>query len=137
MADEHGENAVAWIREEVDALEHAQECLGLSCPRRTHLPCMSEDAAREQIEEGPLSIEVRSGWHTLGDSDGAKPAEYNILLSTGGPASRIVGDLSEHGPPETAHFEFQDWFKPWTRARLSGEQEDILLRWAQCFYFGE
>lgn len=93
------------------------------------------DAAREAIEQDALSVEVRSDWHTLGDE--APPSEYNILLGTGGPAMRIIGDLDEHNQPESAHYEYQDWFKPWTRARLSGEEEDILLRYAQVFYFGD
>jgi len=93
-----------------------------------------EDRASMCITESPLSLEVRSGWHSPGEE--SEPEEYCILLGTGGPARRIVGDL-EGGEPTSAHFEYQDWFKPWTKARLSGEDEDVLLRWAQTFYFGE
>lgn len=84
-----------------------------------------EDTTQE-IEEYPLSVQVRSG----------KPAEYEILLSTGGQASRIIGTLSEHCEPESASFEFQDWFKPWTAAQLSGAKRDLLLDFASHFYFG-
>lgn len=96
-----------------------------------------EDTERE-IQECPLSVQVRSGWYIPGSQDDdSKPAEYEILLGTGGPASRLIGELDEYCQPTSANFEFQDWFKPWTAARLSGEQKDTLLEFAQCFYFGE
>lgn len=93
------------------------------------------DRARQAIEADALSIEVRSDWYNPGSMD-ATPAEYNILLGTGGPASRIIGELDEHCQPESAHFEYQDWFKPWTEARLSSSDEAVLLKYAQAFYFG-
>src|SRR4051812_41106650 len=60
----------------------------------------SEDDARQKIEESVLSVQVRGGWHNPGISqersnqygDG-KPEEYEILLTTGGPALRIIGRL--------------------------------------------
>lgn len=126
VADQAARNSLEWIREEVAALNAAIAA--------------DDDAVREDAErtihEGPLSVEVRSDWHIPGAED-SRAGEYNILLGTGGPASRIIGTLSEYGEPESAHFEYQDWFKPWTRARLSGEEEDVLLKYAQCFYFGE
>ena len=81
-------------------------------------------------------MEVRGDWHTPGSEDGSEATEYCILLGTGGPAARIVGDLNQ-GQPDSAHFDYQDWFKPWTRARLSGEEENVLLKYAQNFYFGD
>lgn len=90
-----------------------------------------EFEARERIQEDALSVEVRTGWHTPGEN--GKPDEYMILLSTGGPASRIVGDLNEWGGPTTARLEVQDWFKPWTFVSDSDE----VLAYADCFYFGE
>ena len=60
-----------------------------------------------------------------------------ILLCTGGPAVRIVGDLNEHGEPDTARIEYQDWFTYWERLPIKREQEDLLLDYARCFYFGE
>ncbi len=94
-----------------------------------------EERAQRHIEEGPLSVEVRSGWHVPGAP--YEPEEYCILLGTGGPAARIIGDLGECNQPETARFEYQDWFKPWTAAQISSEDEATLLAYAQHFYFGE
>lgn len=106
-----------------------------------------QDAAREEAEqtihEDALSVQVRSGWYQPGVSESdSKPAEYEILLCTGGPACRIVGDLSEHGEPETARMEVQDWFQPWTAMRPlvapdNYNSEPVMLAYARCFYFGE
>lgn len=99
------------------------------------------DSEREDAEqfifEDPLSIEVRSDWHSPGSDDGNKPGEYNILLCTGGPAVRIVGNLDDYAQPETAHLEYQDWFTPWVEYRLTSDEVKTLLEYAQHFYFGE
>ena len=91
----------------------------------------------ERIHEDPLSVEVRSDWHSPGDGND-KPTEYNILLCTGGPAVRIIGELDEHGQPETATIEYQDWFTPWERyGDTSDEEDEALLTYAQQFYYRE
>lgn len=90
----------------------------------------------ERICEDALSVEVRSDWHTLGGTEGNTPSEYQILLCWGGPACRIIGDL-EYCEPLTAHIEHQDWGTKWTEYPISGEDEDIVLDYARCFYFGE
>jgi hypothetical protein len=94
---------------------------------------------RENIcSEGALEVQVRGDWHTPGDKDSSKPTEYYILLGTGGPADRIRGKLNQYGEAETAEYEFQDWYKPWTAADdLSTEEEATLLEYAHQFYFGE
>jgi hypothetical protein len=105
------------------------------------------EEAQRAIEEDALSVQVRSGWYAPGAASEA-PAEYEILLCTGGPACRIVGELSEHCEPQTARLEVQDWFQPWTAIRPlvrksvapiadDYDSEQILLAYAQCFWFGE
>jgi hypothetical protein len=95
--------------------------------------------AHEAILEDPLSVEVRSGWYgVLGGSEtGKAPAEFNILLCTGGPAVRIIGTLGDHFEPDTARLEHQDWGTPWTEYQLDSDQEEILLAYCRVFYFGE
>jgi hypothetical protein len=115
------------IKEMVAALKHAQN---------------SEDddafeEAEQTIHEDPLSVEVRTDWYTLDQDSDKKPAFYRILLCWGGPACQVVGDLSEHGEPETAKIEYQDWGTRWTEYRLNKEEEEIVLTYARCFYFGE
>jgi len=100
---------------------------------------LADEEQRERIgSEGALSVEVRSDWYCPGgDMPDTKPTEYKILLGTGGPASRIVGELDQWCQPENARFEYQDWFKPWTVAHLSDEDETTLLEYARQFYFGD
>lgn len=98
--------------------------------------CKDQDDARQRIEEDPLSIQVRSGWYTPGSlSENLVPEEFEILLSTGGPAVRIIGDLDANGEPERARLQAQDWFTPWTDY-LDVDQE-TLLTYCRCFLFGE
>ena len=124
-ARESGKASLEALVEMVDALIAAEEA--------------NDDDAREKAEqvihEDPLSVQVRSDWYTPGDKDGAKAAEYELLLATGGPAVRIIGDL-ECGEPISARLEVQDWFIPWTRLVTSEGDDEKLLRYAQCFYFG-
>lgn len=94
--------------------------------------CADEDEARERIQEDPLSVEVRSDWCRPGDP--MQAAEFCILLCTGGPAVRIVGEL-DRGQPTRAWMEYQDWGTPWTR--YFGADSDVLCEYAAHFYFGE
>lgn len=106
------------------------------------------EEARERILEDALSVEIRSGWYVPGSRDAdTRPAEYRILLCTGGPAVQIVGTLSEYGEPVTTVMQVQDWFTPWTDFEphfVGGHYttdadsvRDTLLAYARCFYFGE
>lgn len=100
------------------------------------------DNAEFVIHADALSVEVRSGWwapglHVRGDERANRPAEYMILLCTGGPAVRIIGTLDGHGEPDTARIQHQDWGTPWTDYRLDSEQEQTVLTYARCFYYGE
>jgi len=97
--------------------------------------CESEDEARERIMEDPLEITVRSDWQAMGET--LKPAEFCILLCTGGPAVRIVGDLDRGEEPSRPRVEYQDWGTPWTEYFPTPEQRDALQAYCACFYFGE
>ena len=108
--------------EELRELEAAANCNGE--------PCESREDAEQRIQEDALSVEFRSGWVSLGEPLTAE--HFCILLGTGGPAMRIVGDL-ENGKPTSATLEVQNWGTPWTYH--SGH--DDLLTYARCFYFGE
>lgn len=96
-----------------------------------------EESIREEIEQDALSIEVRTGWHTPFGSDVPEVEQYRILLCTGGPAVRIMGNLDQYLQPDSAQLEYQDWGTPWTRLPLTLEDIDALLVYARCFYFGE
>lgn len=93
--------------------------------------CESQDDAYTRIQEDALSVEIRSDWTTPGEP--MTPGEFNILLTTGGPAVRIMGELDEHGEPYRAWLEVQDWGKPWTQ--YFPADPDTLLTYARCFCF--
>jgi len=94
------------------------------------------DDVRERIEECPLSVQVRSGWYAPGaEGDAVKPEEFEILLSTGGPALRIIGDLDGYGRPALPRLQHQDWGTPWIE--YFTVDQDALEKWCACFYFGD
>lgn len=94
------------------------------------------EGMRERIQESPLSIEVRSGWYS--PTGETQPSEdFMILLSTGGPALRIRGELSEYCEPTRAWLEYQDWGTPWTEYHGEGCEHKTLLTFCKQFYFGE
>lgn len=94
----------------------------------------AEEEATLRIQEDALSCEVRSGWTMLGEE--LKAEEFCILLCTGGPACRIVGDL-DSGEPSRPRLQYQDWGTPWTELVLDSAGYEALLTYCQQFYFGE
>ena len=137
-------------------VEALQEAVARDEHENTTRSCKAREDAEQRIHEDALSVEVRSAWVSVRNwsrahGDQAAPAEYQILLCTGGPACRIVGTLNEHCEPETAVMEIQDWFTPWTAycpdMPEHGEDqpglpehsnpEEVMLAYARCFWFGE
>ena len=91
----------------------------------------------DEMREAPLSVEIRSGWREPGDGASMDPDEFRILLSTGGPALRIMGEL-DRCEPSRCWLEIQDWGTLWTRMHCRYEYEIDGLRWfASLFYYGE
>lgn len=95
--------------------------------------CADRDDAVVCILDDALSVEVRSGWTPCGDTLTAE--EFCILISTGGPAVRICGELDEHFEPRRAWLEVQDWGTPWSQ--YFDASQETLLTYARCFYYGE
>src|SRR5690606_9175128 len=117
---EQAEAELETIMALVRRLQHSWECDGTECTlsdadilaglcevgdtataeqrERYH----DESAAFETIVGYPLDLRV------LTDDDGVPTGEYEILLSTGGPAVRIVGRLNEWDEPVTAVLQCQD-----------------------------
>ena len=91
------------------------------------------EAVVEAAREMPLSVTVRSGWYVPGTAEG-KPIEFCILMSTGGPALRIFGELDQYDCPCDPVMQWQDWFQPWQTLE---HDNDAALEWfCGCFYFG-
>jgi len=98
----------------------------------------SQDQLRESILNSALSVEFRSGWYSSLD-DELVAEEFKILLSWGGPALRIIGELDNYSPVNPK-LQFQDWGTPWTNLddiwELNQDQQDALNWFCNCFYFG-
>lgn len=97
-----------------------------------------QDSLTKHIQQMPLSVLVRSGWHSPGEA--FEIAEFEILLSTGGPACRILGELNRGSVAWQAGcrpvIQHQDWFKPWTESDYDVDT-DALLWFCDQFYYGE
>jgi hypothetical protein len=125
---EAGDGAAIDALEQWD-IENAEELAQLTADAGD---CTSQDDASERIQEDPLEVQVRSDWHLPGETD-VTPSDFYVLLCTGGPAVRIMGELDEHGQPCRAWLEYQDWGTPWTQ--YFDADGDTLVRYAQQSYF--
>lgn len=124
--DEQSRAPADWEEEfdaEAEELKELEEAAG---------ECTSREEAEQRISEDALSVEIRSGWTTLGHPLEAE--EFRILLTTGGPAVQIRGELGRHNEPSRAWLEVQDWGKPWTQ--YFDADSDVLLTYSQQFCFG-
>ena len=104
----------------------------LSALEKSAGDCEDLDDAQQRIQEDPLCIEVRSNWQPPGVTL-EPPAEYCILLTTGGPAVRIIGTL-HHNEPVSAMLQTQDWGTMWTD--YGDSNADMLLTYAGSFWYG-
>lgn len=119
-------NAAAWCESILDQLDR----LKVACDQSDD---DTYETIRQEIQESPLELAVRSEWTPLGEH--LEPSELCILLSTGGPALRIVGTLGRFNCPEDCRMEWQDWGTPWTEYRAIGSA--VLDSWAAQFYWGD
>jgi hypothetical protein len=98
------------------------------------------EEARDAVQESVLSVMVRDDWHSPGQAHDAvgRAVEYEILLTTGGPALRIYGQLDGHDQPDDEpHLQWQDWGTPWTPYALNQAEREAVSAFAGQFYFGE
>lgn len=126
---------LASIRELVAALKHANAHANDSTSTLDGDTMVDE--ARQAIIDDALEVCVRDPWRAPGQTDSEGPTEFKILLCTGGPAVRIIGDLNEHGEAESARIEHQDWGTPWTEHRITAEEEADVLAYCAEFCFSE
>jgi len=84
----------------------------------------------EEKEDWNAVDEIRE---SLGDCLDLKvKKQLEILISWGGPSSKIIYDIDD----EVADYYFQDWWKPWTKATLTGEERKLLTEYVQTTYSG-
>jgi hypothetical protein len=89
----------------------------------------------DELREQPASIQVKSGWHDS-PSD-FKAEQFKIELSGGGPATRIIGELDNHGEVWSVKPQHQHWGVPWTDLDIDKEQATAVKWFASLFYYGE
>lgn len=94
--------------------------------------CENQDEARQRITEDALSVGVRSGWASLGET--LTPEEFRIVLCTGGPHVEIVGELDDNNQPDRVRILYRDWGDS---GELFDFDRDVVLTYCQQFYFGE
>ena len=134
LARSQAESKLKSIMRIMERVHHAQTCDGVDCPlTENEIEYHDVGKIEEEIFNSPLSVEVSSGWTPVGEN--LKPAKYNLLMSIGGPGTRIVGDLDADGIPVTGDLEYQDWGIPWTRYPLSDEEQKAILEFAQYFSY--
>ena len=108
----------------------------------------AQDEIRESVLNSALSLEFRSGWYSSPESVAdLKPEEFKILLSWGGPACQIIGNLDRYNEPTDIEIQYQDWGTPWQSLQLNPHYAELnvnitddieALKWfCSCFYFGE
>ena len=90
---------------------------------------------KESILNSALSVEFRSGW-TSNPND-IELEEFKILLTWGGPALRVIGDLNQYKEPENIKMQYQDWGTFWTDFEITENQQEALDWFCNCFYFGD
>lgn len=141
-----GKNALESIRDMVAALQcdydrlqelrdneerDDEETEELTALEQAAGDCADEDEARERIQDDPLSIEYRSDWST--DKTALEAAEVCLLLTTGGPAVRIIAELRD-GCAHRPLLQVQDWGTNWTDYYEEGITE-ILQAYCDVFCF--
>jgi len=95
--------------------------------------CESREEAETRIQEDALSLEFRSGWAVFRGDLVAE--EFKILITTGGPAVQIIGEI-DGDEPSNVRLQVQDWGTPWTDYTETIEN-DTLLAYCRCFCFDE
>lgn len=87
-----------------------------------------EDAL-ENLEAIPLGFEKIITDHRR------ETCTWEILLGTGGPADRVLVVTDYDGTIESASYQFQDWFQPWTDAE--DQDTELVERFAAIVGFYE
>ena len=95
----------------------------------------AQDQLRESVLNSALCVEFRSGWYSS-LNDELVPEEFKILLTWGGPALRVIGELDNYGPVNPK-LQYQDWGTFWTDLEITEDQQESLNWFCNCFYFGD
>ena len=124
------ESARAWAEEIVAWFKRSQAWQNMSRAERNELDDPDDDKPE------PLSVLVRHDWFVPGVEQ-SKPIEYELLLTTGGPAVRLYGSLNQYGEASSVMLQCQNWFTNWTGVACDDDTTEALESYVATFYFGE
>ena len=127
------QNAIGHIESIVEDYENFNyiDSLNVTCNEDYE----KQEEIKENILNSALSIEFRSGWTS--NPNQLEIEEFKILLTWGGPALRVIGELDQYKQPENIKMQFQDWGTFWTDFEITENQQEALNWFCNCFYFGE
>jgi len=129
------------IKAELDATQAEMNKLGWGDEMQAELEELEDDAdgctnlddAERALLESALDVGVRSGW--TNPAEKLEASEFMILLSTGGPSVRIVGELDAHGIPDRAWIEYCNWGITWRElCAITSEERELILAYCQHFF---
>lgn len=92
------------------------------------------DELREEECDDVLSVEQLT--HSFRGN-----CTLEVLISTGGPAARVIVEVNDDGEFQWADFQYQDWYQPWYSPQ--GQDHRMLADWAganflmECLYCAE
>ena len=127
------QNAIGHIESIVEDYENFNyiESLNVTCDE----DYKKQEEIKESILNSALSVEFRSGWTS--NPNYIELEEFKILLTWGGPALRVIGELNQYKEPENVKMQYQDWGTFWTDFEITENQQEALNWFCNCFYFGE
>ena len=131
------QNAIGHIEsivKDYERLSYLESLNPTSCEEEEEI-----EQIKESIVNSALSVEFRSGWYSpLYDRTRIiEPEEFKILLTWGGPALRVIGELNQYKEPENIKMQYQDWGTCWTDFQITENQKEALNWFCNCFYFGD
>ena len=127
------QNAIGHIKSIVEDYENFNyiDSLNVTCDEDYE----KQEEIKENILNSALSVEFRSGWTS--NPNELEIEEFKILLTWGGPALRVIGELNQYKEPENIKMQYQDWGTFWTDFEITENQQEALNWFCNCFYFGE
>lgn len=99
-------------------------CNGILCGISDDLEALEK---AEEAEDDDQTIEIRERLMDCLDVGVVKTVE--ILISTGGPACKIVIDQNRR-----PSIWYQDWFKPWKQAQINSAKRDVLEEYVETAF---
>lgn len=116
-----------WVRSQ-DRLT-SEECDELTELEEQAGDCADADDAQQRIYDDALSVEYRSDWQSPGED--LTPAEFRIVLCTGGPHVEIQGEM-DNGDVTRVRVLYKDWG---TSGELFDFDRDAVTRYCQSFVY--